>query len=582
MNPDIANKENKKETLINLKKYLALCEEGKSFKIPDYQRGYIWGKKPEKQEKYETDAVTKMCDTLLEAYFHMKEKGNSDINSEIFLQGITYYIDKENNVVLVDGQQRTTFFYILLKFLEYQNHFKIKYDIREDSDTFLPQIRIEDKEDGKEEAQDIFFFKRTMRIIGEKLNGINKKEFLEFILENVQFLSVKVEPKDSTLVFTMMNGNRAKMKDSELIKSELLRSSSITKEGNLITESENQEIRSRLAREWDKWLRWWNREDVKIFFNTKEQLGWLLPLWLESEKISFEKFKELHKIDTVKDSKLAFLNLRLLQKRLEDAFYDPQVYNLIGFILLKSNEKFEFLKWYFETLKDLEIDSRLKYLRVYFDAVLIGMSHSDIIDEIKFEHQEGLFSDKWKEKALEFLESLSSETAYNTNNQRNIEFWLLRRNILEDNTQGEQKLGRKFDFDIWRKISLEHIMPKSWFVPANSLVKKENQYFNSEIPAVSIPLYGWIKKPTEHSIGNLVLIYMNENSSFGANDFEEKKKIFFSNTKDGFKSRHLLHSVMAFANSEWNLIKIAQQYMEEINLFSQQFGLGNSIAKIDL
>ena len=574
--------ENKIETLLNLKKYLALCGEGKCFKIPDYQRGYIWGKKPDKKEEYETDAVTKMCSTLSDAFNHYKKNNIKDINSEIFLQGITYYYDKEKNIVLVDGQQRTTFFFILLKYLEYQGHFKINYQIREDSNIYLPAIKIDAKEDGEEEAQDIFFFNRTMRIIREKLSNIDKKEFLEFILENVQFLSVMIEPKDATLVFTMMNGNRAKMKSPELIKSELLRSSSITKAENLITESENQEIRSRLAREWDKWLRWWNRKDVKIFYNTENQLGWLLPLWLGTEEISFDKFKNLHKVDSVKDSKLEFLDLRLLQKRIEDAFYDPKTYNFIGFILLRSKEKYEFLRWYFELLKDEEYDKRLKCLRLYFDGVLINMTHKEIIDELEYDHDEGKYSEKWNDKSLAFLDSLSANEGYNTNNQNNLEYWLLRRNILEDNTQGENRTGRKFDFEIWRKKSLEHIIPKSCFVSESEWENgaEKEKFIREKINPVEIAQFAIRRQPTEHSIGNLVLLYKNENSSFGAKDFEEKKGKFFANTVDGFKSRHLLHSVMAFANSYWDLGKIAQQFVQEINIFSIQYGLGENIADI--
>lgn len=573
--------DNKIETLINLKKYLTLCGEGKCFKIPDYQRGYIWGKNPDKKEGYETDAVTKMCTTLLEAYNHYKKSNIKDLNSEIFLQGITYYYDKENNVVLVDGQQRTTFFYILLKYLGYQGYFKLNYQIREDSNTYLLGIKIDVKENENEDTQDIFFFNRTMRIIGDKLSDIDKKEFLEFILENVHFLSVKIEPRDATLVFTMMNGNRAKMKSSELIKSELLRSSSITKAENFITELENQEIRSRLAREWDKWLRWWNREDVKIFYNTDSQLGWLLPLWLGSEDISFEKFKNLHKVDTVKDSKLEFLDMRLLQKRLEDAFYDPKTYNLIGFILLRSREKFEFLRWYFEILKDEEYDKRLESLGLYFDGVLINMTHKEILEESEYSHAEGIYSDKWRENSGIFLDSLSAKEGYNTNNQSNIEYWLLKRNILEDNSQGENKTGRKFDFEIWKKKSLEHIIPKSCFISESEWGKGVTGFIREGIPSIDISQFGIRRKPTEHSIGNLVLLYKNENSSFGAKDFEEKKEKFFANTVEGFKSRHLLHSVMAFANSKWDLKKIAQQFVEEINIFSKQYGLGENIAKIE-
>jgi HEPN domain-containing protein len=87
-------------------------------------------------------------------------------------------------------------------------------------------------------------------------------------------LYIDIPEDKATKVFSMMNGSKAEMKSEELIKAELLRLASLNdsdfdkkeeKEKNAI-EWDNNMLRSRYAREWDKWLQWWNREDVKKLF----------------------------------------------------------------------------------------------------------------------------------------------------------------------------------------------------------------------------------------------------------------------------------------------------------------------------
>lgn len=58
---------------------------------------------------------------------------------DIFIQGVTVH-ESGDDIVLVDGQQRTTFFFLLLKFLGYDGYFAIRYDVRRQSDDFLRNL----------------------------------------------------------------------------------------------------------------------------------------------------------------------------------------------------------------------------------------------------------------------------------------------------------------------------------------------------------------------------------------------------------------------------------------------------------
>lgn len=584
----------------SLKAFIETVGAGKDFVIPDYQRGYIWGNTIDANR---TDAVTYMCESILKGYRSQKE---------LFLQGITYCRDKEGNAVLVDGQQRTTFFYILLKFLNFNGNFNIRYDVREESDKYLKRLDINsyDKQlnNPDAETQDIYFFKKTVSIIRKsliaKVVGKYKADndedeetdncetevklinsLREYVLNKIKFIFIEIDIKDSTLVFTMMNGNKAQMEQPELIKSELLRISSRNTEE--IGEIENIQLRGRMAREWDKWLYWWRRKDVEALFGKEsDKLGWLLKVYLDSE-VTLENFKQGIG-ETVGDAKREFRKLRLLQKKFEDIFNDPRLYNYVGFILRTLDnypkEKLKFLKWFIVERSKNRIPENKEALKFYFDASMIGMPHNKIVQNIDNE----TFS--FGDYASDFLEILKDSDLYRSNRVK-ADLWYLRRNILEDNNQGEDERGRKFDFSIWDNKSLEHILPKSKFyhygdIPTEPLTwddKLITEDISGMIDRASIPGIIVDSQPlelSEHSLGNMVLLYGNNNSAFGADEFEKKKEKLFSPTNEMFKSRHLLHTVKVFGNSYWSVINIAENAVAELNAFGEAYIPGNKIASL--
>lgn len=153
---------------ISLKEYIDKLDEKGRFVIPDYQRGYIWGQYNHNHLSQDgLDSVSFLVNSILKGF---------EIDRDVFLQGITVHtIPSTNDIVLVDGQQRTTFFYLLLKYLGYDGYVSIKYDIREESNSFLKQLDIESCTDNKDELfQDIFFFKKTLSTFRTLLDG--KKE----------------------------------------------------------------------------------------------------------------------------------------------------------------------------------------------------------------------------------------------------------------------------------------------------------------------------------------------------------------------------------------------------------------------
>ena len=587
---------------ITLREYL---NKNKTFSIPSYQRGYVWGNNNDEGKK---NAVEFMMDSLLNSYRD---------SSDVFIQGITA-TEAEKEIILIDGQQRTTFLYLLLKYLGYNKKFQIIYQIRQESQNYLSsEDLLKDFIDNpEEEYQDIYFFKKTLRIVSDKVKNVEemgeKEQFLEYLLDKLKFLYITIQEEKATKVFSMMNGNKAEMKPEELIKAELLRLASLNDSSfNHLKDSEkyavewdNNMLRSRYAREWDRWLQWWNRADVQALFKVDNVMGLLISTFhmmtiekdggvteAKSSKVdkdfSFDAFRKKFLTNQYsREAKTTFDLLRRLQKRFEDAFNNPISYNKIGAII-RINDKNEFIKWYFlsEQRSDKELDN-------YYRLSFLEFTHHEITKSDKDKFQETY--EKKYSKVYEILEN-------------NMLYWnypeyafrlLLRLNIDEDNLQNDG-LGRKFDFSIWdrkdsRGRSLEHIYPKSkvWnisllgdgtenIIDGNGAklnrsredLEKDEHYISRESCCNENIV------ASEHSIGNLVLLYKDDNSTFNDSSFNEKKELFFKSpgekgdkkVKAIFKSRHLLHSIYKFANSEWTGKHIADNKEQTLKEFEEYY-----------
>ena len=145
---------------------------------------------------------------------------------------------------------------------------------------------------------------------------------------------------------------------------------------------------------------------------------------------------------------------------------------------------------------------------------------------------------------------LQNDNLYNEEDKEPAFRQLLRRNV-----QAYTDIKQAFDFEIWKERSLEHIFPKS----------KENELGSFE------------GNSGVHSIGNLVLLYKNDNSSFNASSFNDKKAIYFSlDKRKGFKSRNLLHTISVFASEKWGIEEIKKQKETFLDEFKNQYAKYNA------
>lgn len=574
-------------------KFKTTLEEycNKQILIPCYQRGYIWGKDQGRKDK--PDSVSYMLDSLYKGY---------ESKHEIFIQGITV-IESDLEYTVIDGQQRSTFFYLLLKVLG-DTAFSIRYDSSHRSSSnscgYSPQQWLENvkestecEENKDEYYQDIYFFKKTLRLIKENpLYKKDRKDVIKYLKEKVCFLLIPINEKIAVSTFTMMNGNKALMQDFELIKADLLRRASMGTGGYNAEASEwdNISLRSRYAHEWDKWLHWWNRQDVQLVYNCENPMGWLLKTVFMNDNNLYDAFRKY--IDKSQEgkseaqkAKLMFARLRSMQKRFEEVFSHPIRHNQFGLIvrLLEKKDVVLFMDAYFNDFNDFnDKATALKDLELVYNLLLFGMTYNEIRDRK---------NETFTEKKEKLVRTLLQEPIYNRNNELAYKYLLIR-NVERDNA-----LNRNFDFTSWiGNRSLEHVYPKSkvvhkhedyWLNGSDEHVQlldgleydnESNAWINREGKQVE-EAYGYILREsikneelnrrdviiTEHSIGNLLLLYGKDNSAFGNKMPEEKRVYYFNPQKDILPSRNLLHTVFSFGRFEhFGGIEICKNHLEAI------------------
>ena len=604
-----------------------IYDEHPLFVIPNYQRGYKWSVKPKDKDS-----------SLEHLLLDLVEEFVSNPNNDYFLQGVTVterVINGRKNVVLIDGQQRTTSIYLILWYLSNLNlqktveheSFDLSYDVRECSQLLLSELKeipsetIDNLKEGlcsspsltsfsekimKDMNQDAYYFIEATRQIHKILKDIDKENFQKFLLDKVSLLYIVVSEDKAVKTFTMMNGNKATMYQEELIKAEMLHAVSSKKttltqymspEKQLMQiwaqSWEGNSLRSKYAREWDKWLYWWNRKDVRDYFNTSKPMGLLLEFYALRKKslktLNYKEFKQLLSNGSSEyQAKQIFKDLRDLQKSFEDLFSTPQIYNYLKMSLLCNTgreDMMDILLFFISNKHNLSI------LKDYANWRLVGATHREFCHPETLKEEE-----KTKEtKAENVLESLSKNRVYGESDD--LAFKQLLRLNVEEYNKLQNGRGQIFDFSIWRNKSLEHIYPKSK-VYHIALDKDKNPLFEDgqqlyrrgdgstiserelkrlidEKPGTMLDRQSFNGDGSEHCIGNLVLLYGRDNSKFGAKSFEEKKELYFKPDaeKEGlsFKSRSLLHSMYAFAKSTWGVSEIQQQKENFVEDFKKTY-----------
>ena len=203
--------------------------ESNKFNIPDYQRGYRWGKKQAAELLDDIDAFRRRISQKAKE----EKKALQKITEIYCIQPLVvkYEESEPGYYDVIDGQQRLTTMFILLKCLDYENCYSIKYQTRSESAVYLNKKL----DDSKAAEDNVDFYcmnvvnKRIKEWITENLKDKGDKEaFLNVLLDRVTFIWCDIESEKPKDVFTRLNVNNIPLTSSELIKALFLSRSNYT------------------------------------------------------------------------------------------------------------------------------------------------------------------------------------------------------------------------------------------------------------------------------------------------------------------------------------------------------------------
>lgn len=508
--------------------------EGKFF-VPDYQRGYRWGE----------DVVKQLLDDI---------KKNGEINNQIYyLQPIVVKARKEGDYELIDGQQRLTTLYLILKYLsKYLPDIKIGYEIhyetRESTHDYLQDIDPEKSE----ENIDFFFVNQAYDTIKNWFNEDTKKceDFLEQIKKYVKIIWYEPEEEISgEELFTRLNIGRIPLTNSELIRALFL------SRNNGVTHEKQLEI----STEWDKIEKELRSSAFWAFLtNEKEYTNRIELLFNMMANRSNEKddYATFFFFNEKKDKISVWNEIIAYYEKLKELYEDRELFHKVGYLvalklnstqnILKETEKKKKseLKSYIneeikKSLKSIEKLKKLKELEELKESLEELDYHEDpkedihkilllfnIISMMDINDESVRFPfDKYKKNGTQWsLEHIHAQNAENLNtNEEQIEWLKLHHDAVKDINITIDK--EKEDKEKEEKLNEIDKVIKSKNINKEKFIDYQ-QFLFKLLPNESDDKF-------IHSLSNLTLLDTRHNSALSNSAFIVKRKKIIEKDKEG-------------------------------------------------
>lgn len=559
------------------------------YKIPNYQRPYVWGK----------DQISDLLDDITFAR-------NQNDKAEYFLGSTVFQTrkDKDGEYIeddILDGQQRLTTLFLITATIRdltqntdlkktcnriiYQNanefdgtpeRIRIIYDIRDEVKKFVDTYIKEEggtldvsKLNHQKERTDDQSIKNMINAIisikkffSAKENPISVENFFKYLNNKVIMIYVSSESlEDAFRMFTILNNRGIKLRNSDILKAENLR---------VICEKNRQKY----AKDW---------EDIENYFND-----------------DFDVF--LSHIRTVLVKEKARLNL---YDEYEKNIYNPKKY-------FKENKTYKTLPSIIDK-GEKTINLLLDYKNHYDD--IFNKDHISVFGNYKFDNlisimQNVLPADFWippllsfynkfgVKKLLEFTEKLDNKFSYDwivgytpttrIENMNNINKLIdatnntdidkfLQSDVFKINVPNllavlnEDIYGRRFaryilykldyfygetdKINVPKIISVEHILPQN---------PKDNSQWKRDFDKNQ-------RESLTNKIGNLVLISRRKNSSLGRLDYTKKQEKYFKTNIELFRN-----SVRVFQNyKKWSPAELQDNNSSVLKKIKTHYSLNN-------
>ena len=314
---------------------------GKNYYIPNYQRGYRWGK----------DEVTKLLDDIWDFASHRKSDFYC-LQPLIILPQEPSDAEKTELYEVLDGQQRLTTLNLIVHYIN--EHFRgntkypemyLHYQTRPESSKAFSSIHIE--EDGRVQMEDrlkpSIDFWHIKHAYGHIHSWFSKKAeddrfndntFQEVFLDKVKVIWYEIDRgEDPIKVFERNNIGKIPLTDVELIKAFILKA-------NKRSDSNHLRRQLEIAREWDEIEQGLRNPNLWAFiFGNKPMpdicIGQLFVVALGREDEKKPKIYDLVEEELEKNEgylKDLWRDVKNLYSMIVDWYHDHKVYHYIGYL----------------------------------------------------------------------------------------------------------------------------------------------------------------------------------------------------------------------------------------------------------
>ncbi len=371
----------------------------KDFFIPSYQRGYRWG----------DQQVLDLLNDILEFAKDDKMQGFYCLQPIVVKKET---VEKINRYRVIDGQQRLTTIYIILKYLKnlleeehgIENIYKISYETRNEkgksSQEFLEKLDV-NSDSQKLDNIDFYYMNNTYRVIKKwftkiiKDKKITKRQFLEVLMgagnKDVKVIWYIIKEENEISVFKRLNIGKIPLTNAELIKALFV----------LNTKEKNEKLK--LTTEWDNIE--YTLQDNKFFsflndsqFNKATKIEFIFDLIADSrkneveienlksddDKYSFYIFNALISNDE-EQAKELWKNVKKYFRIFNELYSSNIYYHLVGYLTnnnisikeiierFENNDKIDF---------KLKLDGLIKSTLPKEDTIISDLNYKDDKTEV--------------------------------------------------------------------------------------------------------------------------------------------------------------------------------------------------------
>jgi uncharacterized protein with ParB-like and HNH nuclease domain len=546
------------------------------YRIPEYQRPYVWGK----------DQVNDLLDDISFAQ-------QNDDKAEYFLGSIVFQTKKTENEDyqeddLLDGQQRMTTLFLITAIIrditenkklksicneiifQDENEFdgtperiRIIFDIREEVKEFVDKFikkdsGLNDIDALKQELKNTkdLSIKNMINVIFEiqnyfkRTDTISVENFFKYLNNRVLMIYVSSSSlEDAFKLFTVMNDRGIKLRNSDILKAENLH----------LVSSTNRE---KYAKEWEE-IENYFEEDFDVFLShlrtilVKEKARKNLLDEFE-ENIYFAKGNKKGTAPLLAKGEDTFKYIKKYKKHFDEIFSQDH-FDIFG------DYKFDNLITIMKNVlpADLWIAPLLRYYDKFGENNLVAF----------LEKLDNKFSNDWiigltPTSRIENMNNIIKviDSTDTTEDILKNEIFKINQNdfmnVLSDNIYGRRfaryvlyKLdylyGNSDKINVPSIITAEHILPQT--------PKDDSQW---KIDFTDAEREEWT-----HKIGNLALISRRKNSSQGRKDYEDKKTKYFKNNIELFRN-----SLRVFnTNAKWTPSEIRANQQEVLEKIKQHY-----------